>query len=169
MSELKPCPFCGATPIWSICGENNDLLRFGCPNNCAVWMEPFTRPYHENALKSASERWNRRAQPVNEPPHVVFRLCPHCGKEIAYASPVQPTNEPLTLDDGFDITNADGTPIDYAALGKRYRDQLCYCDIDGFYIGEDGELVLMDDCGKAVPVDRGDYHIEARPTERSKV
>ena len=80
----------------------------------------------------------------------------------------QPANEPLTLEDGFDITNADGTPVDYNALGQKYKDQLCYCDIDQFYIGEDGELVLMDDCGKAVSVDRGDYHIEARPPERSE-
>ena len=74
----------------------------------------------------------------------------------------QPETTPLTLEDGFDIKNADGSPIDYDALGKKYKDQLCYCDIDGFYIGEDGQLILMDDCGKSVPVDRGDYHIVAR-------
>jgi hypothetical protein len=80
----------------------------------------------------------------------------------------QPENEPLTLEDGFDITNADGSPIDYDALGQKYKDQLCYCDIDGFYIGEDGRLVLMDDCGSAVWVDRGDYHVEIRKPERSE-
>jgi len=26
---------------------------------------------------------------------------------------------------------------------------LIYCDIDGWYIGEDGALVLIDDCGNA--------------------
>ena len=87
---------------------------------------------------------------------------------IAALRRAQPANEPLTLENGFDITNADGTPVDYNALGQKYKDQLCYCDIDQFYIGEDGELVLMDDCGKAVSVDRGDYHIEARPPERSE-
>jgi hypothetical protein len=80
----------------------------------------------------------------------------------------QPENEPLTLEYGFDITNADGSPIDYDALGQKYKDQLCYCDIDGFYIGEDGRLVLMDDCGSAVWVDRGDYHVEIRKPERSE-
>lgn len=67
---------------------------------------------------------------------------------------------PLTLENGFKITNADGSDIDYDALGNKYKDRLCYCDIDGFYIGQDGQLILMDDCGKAVEVDRGDYHIE---------
>ena len=76
--------------------------------------------------------------------------------------------KPLTLKKGFDITNADGTPIDYDALGKKYKDQLCYCDIDEFYIGEDGQLVLMDDCGSAVWVDRGDYHITIHEPEGSE-
>lgn len=58
---------------------------------------------------------------------------------------------------GFTITNADGSPVDYDALGMKYKDQICYCDIDGFYIGEDGQLVLMDDCGASVSVDREDY------------
>ena len=26
---------------------------------------------------------------------------------------------------------------------------LIYCDIDGWYIGEDGTLILLDDCGNA--------------------
>lgn len=77
-------------------------------------------------------------------------------------------NKPLSLEDGFEITNADGTPIDYDALGQKYKDQLCYCDIDGFYIGGDGQLVLMDDCGASVPVDRGDYHIEVHKPEQEE-
>lgn len=63
MDELKPCPFCGEQPEWTIVGENNDLLRFGCLKNmmyCVVWVIPFTRPYHENALQEAVRRWNRR-------------------------------------------------------------------------------------------------------------
>lgn len=70
--------------------------------------------------------------------------------------------KPLTLEEGFEIINADGTPIDYDALGKKYKDQICYCDIDGFYIGGDGQLVLLDDCGGVAWVDRGDYKITAR-------
>ena len=35
---------------------------------------------------------------------------------------------------------------------------LIWCDIDGWYISEDGELVLVDDCGKVAypPIDRFD-------------
>ena len=29
------------------------------------------------------------------------------------------------------------------------KGNLIYCDIDGFYLGEDGSLVLVDDCGNA--------------------
>ena len=96
--------------------------------------------WYEETKEKAIAMWNRRAAPENK----------------------------LTLENGFEITNADGTPIDYEALGKKYKDQLCYCDIDGFYIGEDGQLVLMDDCGKSVPVDRGDYHIEVRKPEEEQ-
>ena len=102
-------------------------------------------------------------------------LCPSCGLESAWGTPAKvislwnrrpsPENKALTLENGFDITNADGTPINYDALGRKYKDKLCYCDIDGFYIGEDGQLVLMDDCGASVPVDRGDYRIEAHKPE----
>ena len=64
MAELKPCPFCGQKPEWTVVGENNDLLRFGCLKNmmhCVVWTIPFTPPYYENALQGATRRWNRRA------------------------------------------------------------------------------------------------------------
>lgn len=63
MNELKPCPFCGQLPEWTIVGENNDLLRFGCLRDmvhCVVWIIPFTAPYYENALQKAIEQWNRR-------------------------------------------------------------------------------------------------------------
>lgn len=40
---------------------------------------------------------------------------------------------------------------------KWFKDSgLIYCDIDGFYIGEDGTFILLDDCGNAAypPKDR---------------
>lgn len=42
------------------------------------------------------------------------------------------------------------------ALKEDWAKGLIYCDIDGFYIGEDGALILMDDCGNArwCPEDR---------------
>jgi len=70
-------------------------------------------------------------------------------------------SEPYELD-GFDITNADGTPVDYGALGMKYKDEICYCDVDGFYLGEDGSLILVDDCGSGVWVKRKDYKIIPR-------
>lgn len=35
------------------------------------------------------------------------------------------------------------------ALTEDWAKHLIYCDIDGFYLGEDGALVLVDDCGNA--------------------
>lgn len=42
------------------------------------------------------------------------------------------------------------------ALKEDWAKHLIYCDIDGFYIGEAGTLVLVDDCGNAAfpPGDR---------------
>lgn len=34
------------------------------------------------------------------------------------------------------------------ALNEDWAKHLCYCDIDGFAVTEDGALILMDDCGK---------------------
>lgn len=42
------------------------------------------------------------------------------------------------------------------ALREDWAKSLCYCDIDGFYYGEDGTLMLVDECLSAVycPHDR---------------
>lgn len=34
------------------------------------------------------------------------------------------------------------------ALNEEWAKYLCYCDMDGFAIQEDGSLILMDECGK---------------------
>lgn len=34
------------------------------------------------------------------------------------------------------------------ALREEWAKQLCYCDMDGFAILEDGTLLLVDECGK---------------------
>ena len=36
---------------------------------------------------------------------------------------------------------------------------LIWCDIDGWYISEDGQLVLIDDCGKCVWVDQERFEV----------
>jgi len=38
--------------------------------------------------------------------------------------------------------------------------RLVYCDIDGFYIGEDGEICLIDDCGNATWLDGERFKVE---------
>lgn len=42
------------------------------------------------------------------------------------------------------------------ALKEEWAKHLIYCDIDGFYIGEDGMLILVDDCNNSAccPEDR---------------
>ena len=39
------------------------------------------------------------------------------------------------------------------ALYEEWAKGLCYCDMEGFAIGEDGTLWLMDECGKMVYAD----------------
>ena len=34
------------------------------------------------------------------------------------------------------------------ALNEKWAQSLCYCDMEGFFIGEDGTLILADECGK---------------------
>jgi len=34
------------------------------------------------------------------------------------------------------------------ALHEDWAKELCYCDMEGFAITEDGELILMDECGR---------------------
>lgn len=48
------------------------------------------------------------------------------------------------------------------ALSEEWAKGLVYCDIDGFYIGEDGALVLLDECGNYAypPTDRFMIRIE---------
>ena len=37
--------------------------------------------------------------------------------------------------------------VEKIVLKEEWAKGLMYCDIDGFYIGENGELMLADDCG----------------------
>lgn len=47
------------------------------------------------------------------------------------------------------------------ALNEDWAKHLMCCDIDGFYIGEEGELMLADECGNYAfcPSDRFDVKI----------
>lgn len=48
------------------------------------------------------------------------------------------------------------------ALNEEWAKGLMYCDMEGFYIGEDGSLMLADECGNYAfcPLDRFDIKIE---------
>ena len=56
------------------------------------------------------------------------------------------------------IDNATGEYPDCKkiAASEPWAEGLIHCDIDGFYVGEDGRLSLIDDCGNArwCPEDR---------------
>lgn len=58
--ELKPCPFCGGTPILYV----NNGVRVIC-NNCnastiTLVDHYFSDNYHGTAVLSVIERWNKR-------------------------------------------------------------------------------------------------------------
>lgn len=40
--------------------------------------------------------------------------------------------------------------LEQIALKEDWAKNLIYCDIEGFFIGEDGNLVLLDECGNWV-------------------
>lgn len=37
--------------------------------------------------------------------------------------------------------------FEYICKNEEWAKNLIYCDIEGFFIGEDGQLVLADECG----------------------
>lgn len=64
----------------------------------------------------------------------------------------------------IEFTVIDTTTMEYPdcgkiALNEDWAKHLIYCDIDGFYIGEDGNLVLVDDCGKAAFAPPGRFEV----------
>lgn len=45
------------------------------------------------------------------------------------------------------------------ALQEEWAQSLVWCDMDGFYIGEDGSLILADECGNFVFCDTERFKI----------
>jgi len=46
------------------------------------------------------------------------------------------------------------------ALHEKWANNLCYCDMEGWAIEEDGNLVLMDECGQfAYPPDASRFKV----------
>jgi|GEM_PF-2390353 len=54
--------------------------------------------------------------------------------------------------------------VEKIALKEEWAKHLIYCDIDGFYIGEDGALLLVDDCGNSAfcPAERFEVTIAGK-------
>ena len=53
------------------------------------------------------------------------------------------------------------------ALKEEWAKHLCYCDMEGFAIEEDGTLVLLDECGRVAYCPEGRFRIipeENRPS-----
>ncbi len=46
------------------------------------------------------------------------------------------------------------------ALHEEWANNLIYCDIEGWFIGEDGELILADECGNFTYADRDRFMVE---------
>ena len=49
----------------------------------------------------------------------------------------------------IDTTTGEDPDVEQIALKEPWAEGLIYCDIDGFYVGEDGRLSLIDECGNA--------------------
>lgn len=47
----------------------------------------------------------------------------------------------------IDITTGKYPDTESIALNEEWAKGLIYCDIEGFFIGEDGQLILADECG----------------------
>lgn len=61
-----------------------------------------------------------------------------------------PTDRFIVIDDQTG-QRADDTAI---AMHEDWAHDLIYCDMDGWYLSEDGDLVLADECGRyAYPPD----------------
>lgn len=48
----------------------------------------------------------------------------------------------------IDVQTGEYPDIYAIALHEDWAKSLCYCDMEGFAIEEDGTLILMDECGR---------------------
>lgn len=51
-------------------------------------------------------------------------------------------------------------PTDEVITEQAELGNLITCDIDGFYVGEDGEIILVDDCGNCTWLDMSRFKVE---------
>ena len=59
----------------------------------------------------------------------------------------------------IDTTTGKEPDIYNIALREEWAKELIYCDMDGFYFGEDGDLILADECGHFVFCDPSRFEV----------
>ena len=60
-------------------------------------------------------------------------------------------------------------PTDEVITGGAELGNLMTCDIEGFYVGEDGQIILVDDCGNCTWLDMNRFKVELQTgAERSE-
>ena len=72
----------------------------------------------------------------------------------------------LSLNKGFGVIDkktGEYPDLEKIAIEEDWAKGLCYCDMEGFALSEDGELILMDECGRLAycPPDRFEVVMEA--------
>lgn len=89
MAKLKPCPFCGGLPSWTIF-DGGYLLTCANPNCFAIVRA------EGSTEKETGNKWNTRAE---EPERVAhwdiccdgyYPFCSHCGEAAQHMSPFCP-------------------------------------------------------------------------------
>ena len=51
-------------------------------------------------------------------------------------------------------------PTDRVIQNIAKRGNLISCDIDGFYVADDGQIILVDDCGNCTWLDMNRFKVE---------
>ena len=71
----------------------------------------------------------------------------------------------------IDLLTGKEPDISEIACSEEWADELLYCDMEGFSIGEEGTLYLCDECGVYVecPHDRFQVEIEIMELKQSYV
>lgn len=85
----------------------------------------------------------------------VFEILSHIELAISTLPSVEPKT--FTVIDTKTGREADTYNI---ALKEEWAKGLCYCDIDMFVIGEDGTLMLIDDCGNCAYYPQGRFEVK---------
>lgn len=71
----------------------------------------------------------------------------------------------LSLNKGFGVIDkktGEYPDLEKLALEEDWAKGLCYCDMEGFALSEEGDLILMDECGRFryCPPDRFEVVLE---------